>query len=619
MSETGAHLVTLKDLIAYESTPLEQRYPWQNSYDLIVQSCRKYPQYPALEFLPTAARDEKSISVSFPQLAERVHQTANLLHSIGVGHQDTVSILLPGLPETHFALWGSQAAGIASPINPLLEAGHIIDIMNETRTKVLITLGADYSAELWAKIEHIIARVPSLNTLLLISADEIPDVKTPATITVFNYSKAIAQQPADHLVSHRHINSNETAAYFHTGGTTGRPKIAQLTHGNIAFIAQAYADRTSDEGQFALLCGLPLFHIFGAVVAGISSLFAGRTLVMMTPQGFRSPNVIINWWHHIERFQVKGIAVVPTILSTLLQVPVGESDISCLEYVGCGAAPLSNSLKLEFEKKYNVCITNGYGMTETTSLIACQIPEFNQLPGSVGARLPYTEMQIAKVNGSLIVKTCQIGEVGVLLVRGPHIFAGYLNADDNATAWVDDGWFNTGDMGYTDEERNLFLTGRAKDLIIRGGHNIDPALIEESLAKHPAIAIAVAVGQPDAYAGELPIAYVTLKKGQEVTTEALIDYCKDSIAERAAIPKRIEIINEIPLTAVAKVFKPALRNRATEFVIKDLLSTLDINAEVTAEFDTKRGQIAKIALHNTAQKSQVISALESLPLLIEFI
>lgn len=617
-------LQTLKDIEAYEAAPLKKRYPWESTYDLIRQSGHKYGQDAAIEFLPTAARNETTIKVSFEQLAERVIQTANLLHAVGVGSRDTVCLLLPSLLETHLALWGGQAAGIACPINPLLDAAHIVEIMNETKAKVLVSLAADINAELWAKVEKIIEQVPTLETLLLISKTDVADVKVPAGISVKNFMAAVIKQPRDHLVSGRTIQGDDIAAYFHTGGTTGRPKVAQLTHGSIAFVAQLSADMTSDKGRYATLCGLPLFHIYGTVVAGIGSLFAGRTLVIMTAGGFRSPHVIPNWWHHIERFNVKGFATVPTILNALMQVPVGDNDISCLTDISSGAAPLSDNLKTAFEEKFNVTITNGYGMTESSCLLARPSPESQPPLGSVGLRLPYMEMQIAHVDGTNLVKACEPGDVGVVLARGPHVFAGYLNPVDNAKAWVDHTWFNTGDMGYLDAEGNLFLTGRAKDLIIRGGHNIDPALIEEPLTRHPAVAMAVAIGQPDAYAGEIPVAYVTLKEGVAsdpqlaVTEEQLIAFCQDNISERAAIPKRIEIIDEIPLTAVAKVFKPALRNRATEYVVNQTLHSEGIEATVLASFDPKRGQVAKVHLHKTASKPTAETALEALPVQIDF-
>ncbi|MCO1335651.1 acyl-CoA synthetase [Microbulbifer sp. OS29] len=612
-------LQSLEEIQTYEKIPLSQRYPWESTFDLIRQTARLYQQDTAIEFLPTAVPDEDSVTVNFSQLSERVHQTANLLHSLGVEPSDTISLLLPNLPETHFALWGGQAAGIASPINPLLEPDHIVEIMNATKAKVLVGLGQDLSEEMWEKVVQVIEQVPTLKTLLLISEKPTNIVSVPAGIQVMNFVEEIAKQPDDHLTSGRTIQGDDIASYFHTGGTTGRPKIARLTHSNIAFVAQLSVDTTSSKGRFATLSGLPLFHIFGTVVAGIGTLLAGRTIVIMTPAGFRSPNVLPNWWHHVARFRVQGFAAVPTILGVLLQIPVGDNDISCLTDIGCGASTLPAGLKATFEEKFNVTVSNGYGMTESSSLLARPPTDMQAPEGSVGRRLPYMEMQIAEVDGNRLIRTCSTGEVGIVLARGPHIFSGYLCEEDNAKAWVDHTWFNTGDMGYADGDGNLFLTGRAKDLIIRGGHNIDPALIEEPLARHPAVAMAVAIGQPDAYAGEVPVAYVTVYPSNTPPTEdQLIDYCRAQISERAAIPKRVEIIDEIPLTAVAKVFKPALRNRATEYVIGQALAAKSISAEFSAHFDATRGQIAQVRLEENSSKTAAKEALQDLPVALVF-
>ncbi|GAB2884174.1 acyl-CoA synthetase [Microbulbifer echini] len=612
-------LQSLAEIQTYEKVPLSQRYPWESTFDLIRQSARLYQKDAAIEFLPTAAPDEETISVSFSQLSERVHQTANLLHTLDITSTDTITILLPNLLETHFALWGAQAAGIASPINPLLEPEHIVEIMNTTKAKVLVALGPDLSEEMWGKVKKVIGRVPTLQALLLVSQKPAHMVTVPTGVRVENFVTAIKQQPDAHLISGRTIHGDDIASYFHTGGTTGHPKVARLTHSNIAFVAQLSADTTANKGRFATLSGLPLFHIFGTVVAGIGTLLSGRTIVIMTPEGFRSPNVLPNWWHHVARFRVQGFVTVPTILGVLLQIPVDDNDISCLTDIGCGASPLPTGLKNAFEEKFNVTISNGYGMTESSCLLARPPTDLQAPDGSVGRRLPYMEMRIAEIVGNRLIRTCNAGEVGIVLARGPHIFSGYLSEEDNAKAWVDHDWFNTGDMGYLDGDGNLFLTGRAKDLIIRGGHNIDPALIEEPLSRHPAVAMAVAVGQPDAYAGEVPVAYVTLYPSDNPPSEEqLIDYCRTQISERAAIPKRIEIIDEIPLTAVAKVFKPALRNRATEYVVGQALQENNIAAELSASFDASRGQIAKVRLEQASNKPAAEEALENLPVALEF-
>lgn len=608
-------LLTPEAIERFESEPLRQRFPWQSSYELLVQAAQRFGDEPALAYLPTAARNEEPINISFRQLLARVRQMANLLHGLGVGATDAVASLLPAIPQAHFALWGSQAAGIASPINPLLEPQHIAEIINASGARVLVAPGPDDSAEIWDKVQELSELCPALERLVLVRRSAKVPLPDCGRLQVQDQDTALSEQPADRLLSDRQIRGEEIAAYFHTGGTTGSPKIARLTHGNIAFVSQVYAQRSAYKGRFPTLCGLPLFHIYGCVPAGIATLFGGRCLLMMTAGGFRTPEVVRNCWHHVARFGVRGFATVPAVLARLLEVSPEGEDISCLEEITSGAAPLPTSLKTAFEKRFGIPVTNGYGMTESTGLLARPYADHQPPAGSVGMRLPYMEMLVAELDGNRIRRRCAPGEAGAVLVRGPHIFAGYLNPGDNTGSWVDNRWFNTGDLGSADAAGNLTLTGRTKDLIIRGGHNIDPALIEEPLSHHPAVSMAVAVGQPDPDVGELPVAYVTLSAAAGV--DELLDYCREHISERAAVPRRIEIVDEIPLTAVAKIFKPALRNRATEFAIGARLQGADIEAVVRAHLDPQRGQLATVTLARAEQRPQAEELLRGFPLTIE--
>ncbi len=440
-------------------------------------------------------------------------------------------------------------------------------------------------------------------------------------LKVLDFNEVINTQPKDKLLNNRTITAEETASYFHTGGTTGRPKIAQVTHGNVAFVAQVIEEIVRYKGRLVGMSALPLFHIYGLISAGIATLFAGRTIVVMSPDGFRNLNVLKNWWHHAARFKVSAFGAVPTILTALMQIPVGDNDISLLDDVGSGAAPLPKQLRKDFEEKFNVRVTNGYGMTETCCIISRQRSEVPGPEGSVGTRFPYTGARTVVLDGNKVIRECESNESGVLLVRGPHVFKGYLDKSDNDKAWVDGDWFNTGDVAFIDENGFITLTGRAKDLIIRGGHNIDPVIIEEPISKHPAVAQVVAIGQPDAYAGELPVVYIQLKPGFEnkVTTDDFLEYCQEKITERAAIPKRVEFIDQMPVTAVGKFFKPELRNRSIYYVLTEAMKENNINGDVDSYFEQARGHVAAIKLHNKDQLDSAREVLERFPVVIEFV
>lgn len=589
---------TIENIEAFEKVALRTQFPFSDSYSLLQESGKRFGDDPALEFLLSGRRDETPQTISFRQLAQRITQTANLLHTLGVEQDTAVSILLPIMPQSHPAIWGAQAAGIANPINPMLDAEHIADIIEAAQARVVICLAPSEHTDIWEKLMQIMHRLSLVHTILVVTQDHftrreltIPD---NLNVNVLNYDSSIADQVDDHLISERQFAPDQIAAYFHTGGTTGRPKIAQLTHENMAFLGQLMQVYTAHMPRHTVLCGLPLFHIYGVIIQGIAAFSVGYRVLLLTPAGFRSPEGMKNFWHHIDRFKIRSFSTVPTVLMALATIPVADADISSLTNINSGAAPLSPNLEHMFESNYDVEVSNGYGMTETTALIS-RAP-IEQPSGSVGMRIPYSQIRIAHVNDGVVVKECALGESGVILVRGPQVFCGYKAEADNLNAWVDGDWFNTGDLGYLDDKGFLYLSGRAKDLIIRGGHNIDPATIEDGMSTHPAIASCIAVGYPDAYAGELPMTFVVLKPGTQCSAEELLAYAEKHISERAAIPKRIEIIPAMPLTAVGKIFRPALRQQIAVTVLKEIFAENSIEAEVSSRLDKKSGLIMVIKL-----------------------
>ena len=593
-----AVMETIEDVEKFERTPRKQQFPYTDSYHLISDSASRFGGDIALEFLLQGLVDEPSQSVSFAELSAQITRTANALHGLGIGPEDAVSIVLPILPQTHFATWGAQAAGIANPINPMLDADHLGEIMAAAGARAVICLGPSPHSDIWDKVLIAAKNSGSVKTILCVNIPglcaERPDSEIPDALEILDFDSCIAQHDASVLDSRRKFSGDQIAAYFHTGGTTGRPKLAQLTHDNMAFLGQLMQVYTAHLERHTVLCGLPLFHIYGCIIQGIAAFSVGYRIVLMTPSGFRSPEAMKNFWHYIERFQVQSFATVPTVLMALSDIPVGDADISCLTTINSGAAPLSHAFELGFEEKFEVEIGNGYGMTETTALIS-RAP-LVQPPGSVGMRIPYSQIRIVHLEENQVSKDCDLGESGVILVQGPQVFKGYKRAVDNANAWIEDDWFNTGDLGYLDAEGYLCLSGRAKDLIIRGGHNIDPETIEEPLNAHPEVAVAIAVGLPDPYTGELPMAYVVTTADSKISEDELLDYCKQEISERAAVPKRIIFVEAMPLTVIGKVFRPLLRQMISEAIISEHLLSESIIATVSSEIEKKRGLVLKIVV-----------------------
>jgi fatty-acyl-CoA synthase len=619
----------LELLADLEKISYQDRYHCKTTYDVFCHAADKYSADIAIAEHLTASRDETAKQLTFAALSKKINQTATLFQSFGVKRNDVISILLPNVTDTHLSIWASQAIGIANPINYLLQVEHIVEILNEVKAKVLVTVSLDDATELGQKVHQIIERVPSLEHLILLDDNhtEISNKK----IIVTNFSAAIATQSDERLAVSLQPKGDDIAMYFHTGGTTGRPKIAKLSHNNISFVVQVYSGFNAYHGKSAVLNALPLFHVFGVIAASLSMFIVGRTVVIMTPEGFRNPNTVKNWWYFVNKYQVCWFPTVPTIMSVLLRQSNENIDLSCFEHAGCGSAPLPLELKLSFQQRFNCNVSNGYGMTESSCLIARVLPNYDVNGVAVGNSIPYTRVIAVQLINNKISHVCAPDEPGIILVKGPNIFQGYLNESDNKGAWVDDEWFNTGDLGVINALGHIQLTGRAKDLIIRGGHNIDPQIIEDALMTHAEVIQAVAIGQPDVHSGEIPVAYVVLRNTphltphltqhviQHTTASELLAFCQQHISERAAIPKRIEIVDNIPVTAVGKVFKPLLRNKATEFSVNELFNKHDITAHVKSEFDPEKGQIIHIQLSNSQDRSKAAALLIAFPVLANYV
>ncbi|MDD3444217.1 MAG: acyl-CoA synthetase [Zavarzinia sp.] len=598
-------IATYDDVLAIEQVPLADRlHGITDVHGLLRRSAGLYGDDLALRFLLLAAPDLPSHDVTYATLLERVTQAANLFHGLGIGPGDAVSLLLPNLPQTHYALWGAETAGIANPINPLLEPDKIADIMRNAGTTVLVTLAPFPQSDLWDKAVEVIDKVPGLRHVLRVDLSPfVPDAMRPmlaamtppdrmparGDVTVSDFDTALAAQEGDRLSAGRVIETGEVAAYFHTGGTTGTPKLARQSHANQIFEAFILGALMTEPGDKVILCGLPLFHVNGTMVTGLAAFAGGRTVVMLTPQGYRGQGVVANFWALVERFRGNSFSGVPTLYAALLDVPIDGRDVSSLRTAICGAAPMPADLIHRFEAATGVKILEGYGMTEGTCASATNPRYGERRAGSVGFRLPYTKLQPMHLDAAgKPSEPCAIGEIGALCMKGPHVFLGYMGKEPPS------GWFDTGDLARMDAEHYIWLVGRSKDLIIRGGHNIDPQMIEDALIAHPAVELAAAIGQPDAYAGELPAAYVSLRPGAEASAEELIAYARANVPERAAAPVHLEILPEMPVTAVGKIHKPPLRQKATARILKDALAAAGIEAEVTVGDDPKFGMLARI-------------------------
>ncbi len=583
---------TVEDIEAFEKVPFEQRATFFNTYDLLKQGAAVDPDSPAISLIKSGDEYEKCQIVTYGEFINKVNRTANMFHALGLGPQDVVSYLLPNLPQTFFVIWGGEAAGIVNPINPMLEVSTIADICQAAGTKILVALGDVSGSEIWDKAQRIREKLPDLKAVVRVNGSG------PLSEGTFDFEQELSKQNGDGLTFDRQISPSDTASLYHTGGTTGRPKLAPRSHLNESFMAFSLSNVLDFKAGDTSLCGLPLFHANGTTITGSVPFSLGGHVVLLSPSGYRDPTVIKNFYKIVEHYKAVTFSSVPTILGLLTEVPPEDCDISSLRYVMCGAAPLSVELFEKFEKHARIKIREGYGLTEGTCVSSVNPYHGRRKIGSIGIRVPYQEMKsfILDEDGQYF-REAKTNEIGVIHLRGPNVFQGYVEDEHNQGIWTKEGWFNTGDLGRQDEDGYFWLTGRRKELIIRGGHNIDPASIETPCYSIPEVALAAAVGRPDGHAGEVPVAYVQLRPGADLQPEQILDLLKEKIGERAAIPKEVILIDEIPLTPVGKIFKPKLRWDAIRRVYTDILGDLDGSAEaikVEVGEDETRGTLAKI-------------------------
>ncbi len=593
-------IATPADIEEIEKVPFEKRIIANHTYEMLEKGCSVSPDSPAISLLLSGDAYDQPVQATYREFWAKVNQTANLFHDMGIRKGDVVTYLLPNLLQTHYVVWGGEAAGIVNPINPMLEPSAIRDICLAAGTKVLVALGELPGADIWEKARAVAKDLPGLKGMIRVMgpSDEGEGI--------YGYDEVIARYRGDRLDSGRTIEPQDIASIYHTGGTTGTPKLAPRTHFNevaITTILDLLIDLKPGE---TMLCGLPMFHANATMATGAFPLSMGAHVVLLSPRGYRDPSIIQNFYKIVERYRAVTFSSVPTVLSVLLDIPKGGADISSLRYAICGAAPLSVELFKRFEAHSGMKLLEGYGLTEGTLVSSINPLHGERKVGSVGLRLPYQEMKIL-VEEEQGVREAETDEIGPVCIRGPNVFAGYLEEAHNEGVWLEGGWFNTGDLGRQDADGYFWLTGRKKELIIRGGHNIDPAIIEDPLYRLPGVQLAAAVGRPDAHAGEVPVAYVQTQEGADLSAEGIREYLTREVGERAAIPKEVVLLPEIPLTPVGKIFKPALRWDAIRRVYEGELKALGDMAEsvnVQVGEDKLHGSLATVTVKPAAGVSR---------------
>jgi fatty-acyl-CoA synthase len=568
--KAAAGIRSLEDIRGIEAAPYAGFMPHADVLDALEDAAARHPGRPAITYIRSADPAVPPLRLTHAELAAQVRRAARAFAALCGDEEPRVAFLLPAVPEAYVTLWAAEAVGVACPINYLLGEAHIAELIDAARVNVLVALGPNPELDVWARVPGLRGRCGSLRHVVAVGGAQ-------GIGGALDFDTLLAAQPATPLARTRTPNAGRIAALFHTGGTTGRPKLAQHTHGNQLHAAWGAARMYGTSAHDVVLNGFPLFHVAGSFVYGLSTLLAGGEVVLPTLLGLRNTAFVQAYWRFVALHSVTLLAAVPTVMSTLLGVPRQGEDLSRVRCLLTGGSPLPSELADAFEQKLGIAVRNILGMTECGGVIAIEPAGAPRAAGSVGWPLPFTQVRVADEAGAPLADRDHCdhgdhgdhGEEGILQIRGPNVGPGYTDAANNAGVLLDGGWLSTGDLGRIDAQGRVFVTGRAKDLIIRSSHNIDPVVIEDALMAHPGVLLAAAVGAPDAYAGEVPVAYVSLRPGCEADSAQLAAFAQARIPERPAFPKAIFVLDALPVTAIGKLYKPALRALATRWAVEE--------------------------------------------------
>ena len=532
-------------------TPPEIPPQPESTYRLLLDAAGAWPDGIATQWIPDPAEHTRCLDWTYAELAGTATRIANALTALGVRRQDAVTLSSVNTSMLYAATLAAQAVGIAAPVNPALSSERIAELVRRTGSRVLVTAGPELNPHLWQRLLEV-ARQAGMTAVLALRPDgargDPPALggtgdRDGRGLVVAYLDDVIAGQPSDHLAGATPPTAGNLAAFVHTGGTTGAPKIAAHTHANQLACAQGIAQCSGLAPGEGVLGGLPLFHVNALIVTGIAPMFSGTRVVWPGPAGYRDKALYARFWQIIEHYRIAAMSAVPTVYGTLAQVPV-DADIGTLRLPIVGASPLPASVREDFARHTGRRLLEGYGLTEATCASTWTRPG-EERTGSVGRVLPGQQVKAVRIGEDGWWTDCALGQTGVLAIGGPAVFAGYVTDPRRGGPRVSqegvvrDGWLDTGDLGRVDADGFVYLTGRAKDLIIRGGHNIDPRVIEDALLAHPAVTAAAAVGRPDRHSGEVPVAYVVPAGPGPFDEAELLAWASTAIGEPAARPKRI--------------------------------------------------------------------------------
>ncbi len=538
--------------------------PWLRQYDYWVRPQMNYPQRPLHEILTMAAVEAPDspataflgATLTFAELHVRAERFAAALARRGIVKGDRVGIMLPNCPQYIISAFAILRLGaIVVNINPIYTAREVLGVAHDAALRMLVTLDALAPLALGVKpqagIEHVI-----VTSLAEYSAAPAPAPRVDGTLALAD----LLSEASDRDRPHTPIDPHDVAVLQYTGGTTGTPKGAMLTHANIfanVVQSEAFMFRSPVRGESRYLLVIPYFHIYAFTVGMMKGVWTGALQILL-PKYEVEPTLIA-----IRDYQPTYVPGVPTIFVSLLAHPkVNEYGLERVRTFFSGGAPCPVEVIDRWEQQIGRPLYEGYGLSETSPVTHMTPQLSRRKPGSIGVPLPDTDMTIVDLDAGL--RELPIGDEGELCIAGPQVMAGYWNGPKetaNALRTHADGrvWFHTGDIARMDAEGSTTIVQRKKDMIIVDGYNVYPSDVEAVLYAHPAVRLAAVIGVPDVYHGEVVKACIALKPDAAVTCDEIVAHCRQSLAA-FKVPCQVEIRDGLPMSAVGKILYRVLRD-----------------------------------------------------------
>jgi long-chain acyl-CoA synthetase len=469
------------------------------------------------------------------ELFARAGRVAGGLRELGVAPGDRVVVTMANCPEVgiiYNALW--RAGAVVTPATFLLGPEDLRHLIADAEAVGVVT-----TPEFVAKVRESVAGLDCVRFVICAGQSEGAGVLALETLEGAQPSEIVERADDD------------LAALLYTGGTTGRAKGVMLTHANLDFSGHAASHAAHVPGFNRALATLPLSHSYGILVT-IAAMHSPEPPVAVLLRWF-DPQTFLSL---VAEYRLQLASVVPTMLQMLLAQPLEDHDLACLRFITSGGAPLAPEVEVEFRRRVpSASIRQGYGLTETAALISTN-PAGCERQGSVGLPVPGCTVEIVDDRE----RQLPTGQPGEICCRSPGVMRGYWRSPDTTAEVLRHGRLHTGDIGYLDQDGYLFIVDRKKDLIIRGGFNVYPRDVEDALLAHPAVGLAGVIGRPDARHGEEVVAFVSLKPDASITSEELVAWAREHIGGYK-YPRDLRIVDAIPLTAVGKIDRKALRAR----------------------------------------------------------